>query len=133
MTQERSQLTEAMGNRQLVRFSRRFERTTIRGYVLDVGPSFFLLALVSDRIWLDGFECFRLADVRNVAADPYATFVEAALRKRGERVPDKPAVDVRRTEDLLLSAGRAFPLVTIHCEEVKASACWIGREFRLPP
>ena len=127
MTQERSQLTKAPGNRQLVQFSRRFERTTTRGYVLDVGPRFFLLALVSDRIWFDGFGCFRVADVSNVVADPHATFAEAALHKRGERRPRKPRIDVRRIEDLLLSAGRAFPLVTIHCEEVNADVCRIGR------
>jgi hypothetical protein len=44
--------------RTFVRFSRRFEQSAIRGYVLDVGPRFFLFALVSDRIWFDGFECF---------------------------------------------------------------------------
>lgn len=37
-----------MRNRQLVRFNRRFEEHKVRGYVLDVGPRFFLLALVSE-------------------------------------------------------------------------------------
>ena len=48
----------------LVRFYRRFEDSSVRGYVLDIGPKFFLLALVSDRVWFDGFECFRISDVR---------------------------------------------------------------------
>jgi hypothetical protein len=30
-----------------IRFNRRFEDGFIRGYVLDVGPRFFLLSLVS--------------------------------------------------------------------------------------
>ncbi len=29
--------------------------------------------------------------------------------------------------ELLLTANRAFPLVTIHREKVDRSACWIGR------
>jgi hypothetical protein len=96
-----------------VRFSRRFEESSVRGYVLDIGPRFFLLALVSDRIRFDGFECFRLNDVSNVRADRYTTFVETALRRRGEHMPRKPRVSVASIEGLLLSANRAFPLVTI--------------------
>jgi hypothetical protein len=45
----------------------------VRGYVLDIGPKFFLLALLSDRIWFDAFECFRINDVKDVGVDPYAT------------------------------------------------------------
>jgi hypothetical protein len=123
----RSQLAEAMRTRRLVRFSRRFETSPVRGYVLDVGRTFFLLALVSDRLWFDGFECFRVADVSNVRPDPYTDFARAALRKRGERIPRKPRVSVTRTDELLVSAGRAFPLVTIHLEEVDPDVCWIGR------
>ncbi len=127
MSRIRTQLREAMRHRQLMRFSRRFEQSSVRGYVLDVGSKFFLLALVSDRIWFDGFECFRPADVSNLRPDPNAAFAESALKKRGERVPRKPAVTVRRTDELLASAGRAFPLVAIHREEIDADVCYIGR------
>jgi hypothetical protein len=90
-------------------------------------PRFFLLALVSDRIRFDGFECFRCGDVRNLRPDLYAAFVETALRKRPELKPKKPRVNVGSIEELLLSAGRAFPLITIHREEVDPEVCWIGR------
>lgn len=121
-----SQLLQAMRHGEVVRFRRRFEKSTIRGYVLDVGPRFFLLALVSDRLWFDGFECFRVNDVKDLRQDPYAAFAEAALEKRGERKPKK-RVSVANIEDLLLSAGRAYPLVTIHREEVNPNVCWVGR------
>ena len=116
-----------MRDRRFIRFSRRFEDSSVRGYVLDVGPHFFLFALVSDRIWFDGFECFRVNDVRNVRPDPYATFVETALLKRAERMPRKPRVSVASIKDLLLSANLAFPLVTIHREHVDPDVCSIGR------
>jgi hypothetical protein len=122
-----ARLSAAMQEKQLVRFSRRFENTTVRGYVLDIGPVFFLFALVSDRIWLDGFECFRVADIRKVKPDPYRTFAERALKLRGERFPKKPRVDLTSAEDLLLSAMRAFPLVTIHREKLDPDVCSIGR------
>lgn len=122
-----SRLQEALQARQFVRFSRRFEASPIRGYILDIGPRFFLIALVSDRLWFDGFECFRLSDVRGVMADPYARFAEAVLRKRRERMPKNTSVSAASIEELLLSAGRKFPLVTIHREKVDPSVCWIGR------
>ncbi|SPF44254.1 conserved hypothetical protein [Candidatus Sulfopaludibacter sp. SbA4] len=86
-----------------------------------------MLAPVSDRIRCDGFECIRCADVKDLRPDPYATFVETALKKRSERRPKKPRVSVGSIEELLLSAGRAFPLVTIHREQVDLEVCWIGR------
>ncbi len=94
---------------------------------MDVGPRFFLLALVRDRIHFDGFECFRCADVRNLNPDLYTAFVETALRKRREPRPQKPRVSVESIEELLLSTARAFPLVTIHREQVDPEVCWIGR------
>jgi hypothetical protein len=122
-----SRLAEAMRLGRFLRFSRRFEKPSIRGYVLDMGPRFFLLSLVSDRIRFDGFECFRVADVKGIRPDPYNAFVESALKRRGERRPKKPRVNVKSIQDLLLSAGRAFPLVTIHREQVDPDVCWIGR------
>jgi len=79
-TKRAAKLIDAMRHREFIRFSRRFESSEIRGYVVDVGPLFFLLALVSDRIWFDGFECFRITDIRDVGPDPYARFAEAALK-----------------------------------------------------
>ena len=122
-----SQLKKAARAGQLVQFSRRFEDSKVRGYVLDVGPSFFLLLLLSDRVWFDGFECFRNQDVRTLKADPYSNFVEAALRKRGERKPKTPTIGLASIEDILVAANRAFPLVTIHCERRDPEVCYIGR------
>src|SRR5260370_26156742 len=110
-TKRAAGLVGAMHRRELIRFSRRFESSKIRGYVLDVGPQFFLLALVSDRIWFDGFECFRINDVKDLRPDPYASFAEAALKNRGDRRPKKPWVSVAKIEELLLSAGKGVPVV----------------------
>ena len=122
-----SQLEKAMQQRRLVRFSRRYEDATVRGYVLEVGPKFFLLLVVSDRIWFDGFECFRIADISKLRPDPYAEFVETALRKRTAARPPKPAVSLHSIKELLDSVSRAFPLVTIHLERTSPDVCYIGR------
>jgi hypothetical protein len=124
-------LREAARAGTLVRFSTRFEKPLIHGYILDVGPRFFLLALVSDRIWFDGFECFRVGDVRGFKPHPRAVFVEAALKQRHERRPKAPRVDMANIAGLLLSAARAFPLVAIHRERINPDVCHIGSVVRV--
>ena len=54
-------------------------------------------------------------------------FVETALRRRGEYLPRKPRVSMASIEELLLSASRMFPLVTIHRERVDPDVCSIRR------
>jgi hypothetical protein len=120
-------LLKAMNDRQLVRISRRFEDSPVRGYVIDVGPQFFLLCLISDRLWFDGFECFRITDVLSIQADPYLGFAEKALKKRGERRPRKPKVDLQSVESILLSANKVFPLLTVHMEKSDPDVCYIGQ------
>jgi hypothetical protein len=124
----KSQLKLALRKRLLVRFASALERGTVNGYVLAVGPQFFLIALLSDGIRPNGFQCYRLSDIRRLRVpDKYAQFHEAVLKKRGIRLPKKPPVVVSSLAQLLISANRAFPLVTIHREKVDAGACWIGR------
>ena len=95
----------------------------------DVGPQFFLLASVSNLLWFDGLSAFASPTSGTQAADPYAAFYEAALRKRGERRPKKPRVTVANIEDLLLSATGAFPLVTIHREQIDPER-WLDRQCK---
>jgi hypothetical protein len=123
------QLALAHRNKLLVRFARPFEQGSVNGYVLDIGPRFFLMAVQgNDGVRLNGFSCFRLADVRKLnVPDRYAAFLEAARKKLGVRVPGRPQVDVDNINELLLSANRRFPLVTIHREQVYRGVCHIGR------
>jgi hypothetical protein len=132
MPQKRSQLTLALRDKVLVKFTRPFEQGSVNGYVIDIGPQFFLVALVGDGIRFNGFQCFRLSDVRKLQVpSKYSAFAEAALKKRGERFPKKPPVVVSSLRKLLLMANRAFPLVTIHREQVDADVCHIGRVIDL--
>jgi hypothetical protein len=122
-----SQVARAKSKRTLVRFESPFGHSSVRGYVLDTGPQFFLVAVVSDRIRFDGFECFRVGDVGDLRPDPHRAFVESALQIRGEQIPVKARVSLASIEELLLSASREAPLVVVHCEEMDPGVCWIGR------
>ena len=129
MTQKSNALlSEAMHHKVLVKFWSPYEEGSTQGYVLDIGPRFFLLGFVDDNIRFNGFQCMRLSDIRRLRVpDPYADFTVAALRKRGETLRKKPRVSLNSLPELLKSANRLFPLVTIQRERAKPDTCEIGR------
>jgi hypothetical protein len=129
MTQKSNALlSEAMHHKVLVKFWSPYEEGSTQGYVLDIGPRFFLLGFVDDDIRFNGFQCMRLTDVRRLRVpDPYADFIVAALRKRGEIIRKKPRVGLNTLPELLRSANQLFPLVTIHQERLDLDTCKIGR------
>jgi hypothetical protein len=97
------------------------------GYVVGIGPVFFALQLVDNACRFDGYLCLRYADVTGCETDPHADFITKALAARGLTRSDAPAIDLSSLETLLHSAGAAFPLVTIHIEDVDEEVCYIGR------
>lgn len=119
-------LSAAMAERRLVRLTTRYDEWVVCGYVVGLGPGFVMVSVVNDRVWLDGFECFRRPDIIAIEDDPYAAFHEKALARRGEGIPDAPPVSLASIEDLLKTAGRASRLITIHCEGVDPEVCYIG-------
>ncbi|MDB5326958.1 MAG: hypothetical protein JWM57_2527 [Phycisphaerales bacterium] len=127
-----AKLTAALRDKKLVRFTRPFEAGTVNGYVMDIGPRWFVLAVLSDHIRLNGYQCFRLSDVRNLQLPhPFEAFAAAAMKARGERRRKKPRVSTAGIAELLLSASKAFPLVTIHLEKVDPGTCQIGRVLQV--
>jgi len=115
-----------MADRRLVRLTTRYDDWEVCGYLVGLGPGFVMVSVMNDRVWLDGFECFRRPDIIAIAEDPYAAFHEKALARRGEIIPDAPPVSLANIEELLSTAGEAFRLVTIHREEIDSEVCHIG-------
>ena len=116
----------------LIKFTRPFEKGSVTGYVLDVGPEFLLLAIVSDEIRFDGFGCFRVQDVRRLKfLRKSAKFPVEALKKRGLQTPKKPKVDLSNVTTLLETAGHAYPVVTIFRERVNPDVCYIGHVVKV--
>jgi len=129
MTQARNaKLKEACSNAMIARFWTPFDEDWTHGYVLDIGPEFFLLAVIDDKIKFNGFECHRVSDIKRLKLpDPYEDFTAAALRKQKQRIARKPNIDLSSLAALLESANALFPLVTIHQERVKPGECFIGK------
>lgn len=123
-----TRLAEAMREPYVVSFVRPFEQGSFLGYVLDIGPKFFLIAVIdTDTIRFNGFSCLRWADVRRLETPHrYQEFVVKALRKRHEGIKKKPRVDLASTQSILRSADKIFPLITIHLEKLRPDVCYIG-------
>lgn len=121
-------LRQACEDAVLIRFWNPYDEGSTHGYVLDIGPKFFFLALIGEDMRFNGFQCMKVKDAKRLQVpDPYADFIVTALRKRGQTIRKKPNVDVSDLSALLISANRLFPLVTIHREGVEPGCCWIGR------
>jgi len=112
----REQLAQAMRERLLMRFHRRFEDGWVRGYVVGIGPEFLMLAEVSDHLRFNGFGCYSLAEVKNLQPAPYPGFVETALEKLGEVQPETPAVALNSIDDIVTTAGNLFTVITAYSE-----------------
>ncbi len=127
-TQLQAKLAVATANRSLVRITRRVESGAADGYVVKSSEKWLLLLLVGDGVSYEGFQAFRLQDVAAlVVPSPREAFYEAVLRKRGLRRPRTPRLDLSSTRELICSAGKRFPLITIHREKADPDACHIGQ------
>lgn len=127
-TKLQADLAAAMAGRSLVRITRKVEPRAADGYIVNASEQWLLLLLVGDAVTYSGFQAFRLQDVESLETpSPRAVFFEAVLRKRGLRRPRAPRLNLSSAQELVLSAGSIFPLVTIHRERADPLACHIGK------
>ncbi|MEM7430481.1 MAG: hypothetical protein AAF351_00950 [Pseudomonadota bacterium] len=100
----------------------------MNGFVAAIGQSFFVIELISDSIYLDGFVCLRFEDVSHVESPaPHWKFLQQALCLRNQQRAEPLGVDCKTTYTLLTSIPRAVELVTLHSEKVDSEVCFIGR------
>ncbi len=100
----------------------------ISGFVTAIGQSFFVIQIVSDAIYLDGFVCLRLEDVSRVERPaPCWKFLEQALLLRNQQRADDLSIDCKTVSTLLGSIPKGVELVTVHSEMVDPEVCFIGR------
>ena len=127
----RRALSELEGRRRVARLHRSVlepSKFPTEGFVVGVADDLVLVHVVDHAVVLDGFRALRLADVTAVDAGfESVTFVEAALRLRGERPRRPAAIRLTTIRALIESAGARFPLITLHQEREDPDVCWIGR------
>src|SRR5258708_23854475 len=128
VTKKRDQLMEALYRKLVIKFRNPFDEGSTDGYVLDIGPHFLLLALIDGDIKFNGYQCLPLKDVKELEVPAkYDEFIVAALRKRKQYIARKPNIKLNSIAELLESANKRFPVVTIYRERVRPGYCRIGR------
>ena len=121
-------LHEAVERRAFVRLVRSVESAPVDGAVVALAKDWVLVLVLDEGIRYGGFQAFRVRDISDVELPaPHAGFYRRAIRARGLRRPRAPRLDLSGTAELVLSAGRCFPLVTLHKEKGEPHVCHVGR------
>jgi hypothetical protein len=115
-----------MRRKVIVKFVRPLEKGSLTGYVLDIGKTFFLFAVLDDGLEFEHYSCLRIADVRSLESPAaHEAFYKAVRKKRGDKVPKKIRVDLTNALSILRTLHPS--LVTVHRERVAPDTCIIGR------
>lgn len=126
---KREKLQKALDEHTLISVKRsRFDPWHTVGYVMAVGPKFFLLQLVEGEIHYNGYQAIARNDLSSCKVPhKHAAFVEKALELKGETAPNVPEIDMSSAETILQNAQSLFTLVTIHREKIDPDVCQIGQ------
>ncbi len=123
-----ARLAVAKASRSPVRITSNLETGWANGYVVDASKRWLLLLLIGDGITYAGFQAYRLQDVTSIEMPaPHADFYQAALRKRGQRRPRAPKIDLSSTSALIRSVSEHSTLLTLHREKADPGVCHIGQ------
>ncbi len=111
----------------LIEFDRKpIDPYALRGFALDWTDDLTLMQEVNtDRMELNGYSVIRNEDVRRWRLEP-KTFIERALKLKGVAPTPLDGVSLASWRNVLETAGRLFPLVTLRREKINPRVCYIG-------
>jgi hypothetical protein len=121
----RAKLLHAKDKKLIIHFFSRFEHGSFTGFVLDVGPTFILLASLDDACAFENYTCLRIQDVRKLQSPAkYSEFYIAARKAGHQRMPRRIKLDLTDAASILQSAAPS--LVTVHRDKHHPGTCQIG-------
>lgn len=100
------------------------------GFVVSVGEQWMVIQGLTDGVYIDGLEAWRIADVVHVEADREGGYIERAVAELGGR----PSVDFELpeeagTQDVLRAVANYANVIGVYCEPIDSSE--IGHLVRL--
>jgi hypothetical protein len=105
---------------------RRFDPAEkLRGFVLDIGAHWILLAALRDKAYFDGYTLVRIEDIRSAQTD--ATFLPV-LRTQQEWPPSQPTepLDLTGPASFLPAIGQLATVFVLHEETRRPDMTWIA-------
>lgn len=113
----------------LVKFDRKpMSKDMLYGFILAGNNEFLLLNFFDDNSFnLNGYTVIRHKDIKRFSV---YNSEEYFLSKFIELKKIKPKFlsdfSIKNWKDILISAGRQFPLITIHLEKISDKVCYVG-------
>jgi hypothetical protein len=104
------------------------------GYILQIGPTWLLMATPDDRVRPDGYSALRVRDVAAVTRGKnHDRLFRRSMELHGDWPPQRPdgVLDLTDTGGLVRSLSALFPLVSLFTEEVRPTVCFIGSVTRV--
>lgn len=128
-TRVRHDLEAAAAAQEIILVRRAIARADeLEGYVVELSPDWFLLHLLDESIFLNGYVALRVADVRRVKVIGAPDSFEArALRHFGQQVRRPEGIDLTSTAGLLTTVAEHYPVVSIHFEEAEPDSLRAGK------
>lgn len=132
MNEFHRKLSKLLAKQQLIALRRPFVKEELEGCVVGVGEQFVLLHYLDCGFRLNGHLAIRISDIRScrllIKNDRIA---ERVLKLRGDVPVPLPQISLVNLPELLLSAFRQYPLVTIHTELRDPDVCFIGEVAKI--
>lgn len=110
----------------LVKLVRRFNDTEADGFIVGVGRTFLMMAIMSDGIF-DGYSCLRIKDIRQLNRHDLDDFVKKPRVLLGQKLPPTPKIDLSSIETVLKSVAKIDPLIEIYGDEIEPDLFTFGR------
>jgi len=127
-----AELKNTLAKGQLVRIDRKSAKDDpIEGFVIGVGAEMILINSLID-FHLDGYVAILHSDVKRwKVLDGDESIAQRVLKIKGINPVPQPEIVLDSVEELLLSADREFPLISIYREAKKPDTMQVGRIDKL--
>ncbi len=108
------------------------ESAWLNGILIDASHELLLLQMVSNDIYLNGYQIIRRRDISHIEFPiPHEAFILKALALRDQRPSHPGHINLTTMESALKSIARLSDLVIIHQEITDPDMCWVGHIKKL--
>jgi len=113
----------------LLEFDRKpIGRVPLRGFVIEWKADLTLVQIFDNELFvLDGYAVFRNCDVKRWRCIRADEFLARAAKLKRLRLSAPIGVTIDSMSAALSSAGKSFPLITIHQERINKEVCFVGK------
>jgi hypothetical protein len=112
----------------LLQFDRPIDGDLLLGFALSWNSALTLIQVVeTSQYQLNGYAIFRNSDVKRWRAIPNDEFYARAAVLQSLRPAVPAGLTITSMKEAISTAGKVFPLLTVHRERIKRGVCYVGK------